>query len=179
MISLAAPSFEQSALMLAWIALVLLAFAMSGLMRQIQAVTRAIHGGRSLVAGPTTGLLAPRIPQLDGAAESVLLFVEPGCSSCDQALTTISRAAARSTDNRAYVVLYRDSAPEDGEQPGVATVSYASRMFEALNVAITPTIVVLNEHRRVAASAPVGSPEMLEQLMPYISQEWTADDSTN
>jgi hypothetical protein len=176
MIGLAAPSFEQSALMLAWIAIVLLAFAMSGLMRQIHAVTRAIQGGRSLVAGPTTGLLAPRIPQLDGSAESVLLFVEPGCSSCDHALTTVTHAAAGSTDDRAYVVLYRDSAPENGERPGLTTLSHASRVFDALNVAITPTIVILNERRRVAASAPVGSPEVLEELMPYIRGGRTADD---
>ncbi len=170
MSDLAAPTFEQSAILLAWVAITLLAFAMSGLLRQVHALTQALEGRRSLVPGPARGMAAPEIPQLDGAKRSLLLFVDQRCSSCEDAVAMLAEGASRSSRDVAYLVLYRDDRPAVGEHAEVTTVAHASHVFDGLNVVVTPTAVALDERRRVIASTPVGSPDLLKQLVDYVSQ---------
>jgi hypothetical protein len=167
----AAPSFEQSALALAWVTILLLAFAMSGLLRQVHAILRAIQGGRSLMAGPATGLVAPRLPQLNGARQSVLLFVEHSCPSCREAIQALAHAEAKVPDDRTYLVLYRGPAPEvAADSSQLTVVPNASSAFDAMNIAVTPTAVVLDERRRVVTSAAVGSQSTMEEFIAYVGQ---------
>jgi hypothetical protein len=170
MTTLAAPSFEQSALLLAWVAIVLLAFAMSGLLRQVHALTQAMQRGRTLAGGPTTGMTAPKIGDADGARRSVLLFVDHGCSSCDEAIATLARERQANSHDDAYVVLYRNAPNGGPPPPDVTVVPHAARLFDDLNVVVTPTLVVLDERRQVIASAPVGSRDALNEFMTFVRQ---------
>jgi hypothetical protein len=163
---LAAPTFEQSALILAWAAILLLALAMSGLMRQVHALTNAQHGGSHRAVGPATGMVAPEIPGLQAGVRSLLLFVDRGCPSCDQALDALTISSGNGDAIR--VALYRDVPPPSRD--GLVTVGHAEPVFSALGVTVTPTAVALDEQRRVIASAPAGTPTLIEQFLSYINR---------
>jgi hypothetical protein len=163
---LAAPTFEQSALILAWAAILLLALAMSGLMRQIHALTSGQHGGSHRAVSPATGMVAPEIPGLDAGGRSLLLFVDRGCSSCDQALDALAASPGNGDATRA--ALYRGDPPPTHN--AFVTLGHAEPIFSALGVTVTPTAVALDEQRRVIASAPAGTPALIEQFLAYINR---------
>ncbi|HKF00137.1 MAG TPA: hypothetical protein VKG45_14550 [Actinomycetes bacterium] len=165
--TVAALSFEQTALVLAWAAIVLLAFAVSGLLRQVHALAEALQGRGRGPAGPPTGTVAPAIPELDGADRSLLLFADADCPACEQALERLAGFDTRGT-GVARAVLYRGDAPE--RHTGVTTIPHAGDVFGALGVTVTPSAVALDEHRRVIASGPVGSPELVEQFLAYLTR---------
>lgn len=169
MIMLAALSFEQSALLLAWVAIVLLALAMSGLLRQVHALTEALQGGRRTAVGPAAGTVVPKLAGLDGVARSLLLFVEPACPACDRALERLVTAARNGSDSVGYLVVYRGDATAV-QDTAVTTITHADRVFSDLGVTVTPTAVALDERRTVIASAPVGSPELVEQFLDYVTR---------
>jgi hypothetical protein len=162
---LAAPTFEQSALILAWAAILLLALAMSGLMRQVHALT-AQHGGSHRALGSATGMLAPDIPGLHAGGRSLLLFVDRGCSSCDQALDAL--AASTGNGDAIRVALYRGDPPP--ARDALVTVGHAEPIFAALGVTVTPTAVALDEQRRVITSAPVGTPGLIYQFLADVDR---------
>lgn len=167
----AALTFEQSAIFLAWAAIILLAFAMAGLLRLVYSLGHLIDRGNPRESGPAHGDTAPVIPELNGAARSILLFVDPGCGSCDQALRRLTeRASQTPSADTAFAVLYRDAAP-DGLDPDLILISHADDIFIKLDVTMTPLAVVLNERRNVLAGAPVGSPELVDQLVDYAIRE--------
>jgi hypothetical protein len=168
---LSAPTFEQSALLLAWVAILLLAFALSGLMRHVYALHKSIHGGRSATAGPPAGMTAPHHPALRTDRHSLLLFADPSCDACDGAITAIADAHKRGPDNMQYAVLYRGTAPNAHGPAGLAVIPDVPDLFSALNIAVTPTAVLLDERRRVIASAPVGSTRALTEFMAFTTQE--------
>jgi hypothetical protein len=166
---LAAPTFEQSALILAWAAILLLALALSGLMRQVDALTRTRtqHGGSHRAVGPATGMVAPQIPGLRGDSRSLLLFVDRGCPSCDQALGALAATAGNGEVIRA--ALYRGDPPPPAHD-ALLTVGHAEPIFSALGVTVTPTAVALDEQRQVIASAPAGTPALINQFLAYVSR---------
>ena len=89
-------SFTTAALLVSWLAILVLALGLAGLMRQIAEVgaQQALGGARprtgSLVglSLPTTGPLSTLRP----AGGGVLLVVAPGCSSCQQSVEALLSA---------------------------------------------------------------------------------------
>lgn len=164
-----APTIEQSALVLAWAAIVLLAFALSGLLRQVHALTQAVEGRRSARGGPVTGTTAPAIPGVNGARSAFLLFLDAGCDSCERSLARLADLARQGTAEVAYVALYRGAAPDPAPPKPVLTLPNADHIFASLDVTATPTAVGLGADRRVIASTPVGSPEFVDQFVSYLT----------
>jgi len=97
-------SFLESAVLLAWVALVLLALGLAGLLRQVTVLTRG-QAGRSGQSAPAAGsprstrdLVGFRLPAHGdlaglvepGAHRTVVAFVSPGCSSCAITLTGLA-----------------------------------------------------------------------------------------
>lgn len=100
-------TFVESALVLAWIAIVLLALGYAGLLRQVGLLSRARLGGdpggsggpggagpggarttRDLVGFrlPDDSALEPLVPT---RGERLTVFVSPGCPSCQQTLARV------------------------------------------------------------------------------------------
>lgn len=100
-------SFLESAVVLAWVAIVVLALGLAGLLRQVGVLSRSRLGaaGSDGTASPagsgprsTRDLVGFRLP-LDGplqqlvdpgAERTVVAFVSPGCPSCTQTLQALS-----------------------------------------------------------------------------------------
>ncbi|HSK98514.1 MAG TPA: hypothetical protein VK891_17945 [Euzebyales bacterium] len=174
MTPLAALTFEQTALLLSWVAILLLAFALSGLVRQVHAVTEAVAGGQRRASGPSVGTIVPALPNLDGASSTLLLFADVGCGSCEQAVARIARAA-REHHGVAHAVLYRGAGP--ATRPAeVAVVTNAGAHFDALGVSATPLAVAVDGQRRVVTSALVGAPALLDEFLADLSVKETQDD---
>jgi hypothetical protein len=92
-------TFTASALVLAWVAILLLALGLAGLLRQVSVLTRqetvpagAAAGRRGAGARTTRDLVGFRLPETDRAqlTAGVVLFVAPGCSSCGQTLDLLA-----------------------------------------------------------------------------------------
>lgn len=111
-------TFTSSALVLAWVAIVLLALGLAGLLRQVSLLTRQLEGTAgggpaSQATGHGTGhghpgqgsrgarttreLVGFRAPDRvlervrhDGVHRTVVAFVSPGCSSCELTLRALA-----------------------------------------------------------------------------------------
>lgn len=132
-------SFTASALLVSWVAIALLGFALAGVLARVHRLERAL-GGEEAVPVSIGRRLA--LPGLD-AGPALALFVDPGCASCDRA------AATMAGDHRARVVR-RDDDPE---------------AFAVLDVRATPFAVVADADLRIVTALPVGSPTRLAEAI--------------
>lgn len=173
-------SFTTSAIVLAWIAIVLLALGFAGLLLQVQRLSGdARRGGpeasasgvartpRDLVgfAFPDAGLLAefadPR------AERTVVLVGTPGCTSCERTLQRLC-AMPETGSHLHSVTLVSTGATEPFERvleaPGaVRMLPQARDSVDRLGVPGTPYLLVLDgpaPGRLVAASMPEESTDV-------------------
>ena len=167
--------FQSTALLLAWVAIAVLALAVSGLLRQI----------RMMKLRPTQLSLAPSQALPDGPVDlgqslmnghgtkSVLLFVTPGCKSCEARLSDLESIAADEAD-LAFAAVF----PEDANGLGgtsLRTVEHQQEAFSKLRVRMTPFGVVLSEQGLVTHAVPVGSSEALRRLVAAATSEARAE----
>ncbi len=157
-------SFQTSALILSWVAILLLALVVSGLVRQVQqlsstAVRRPEPVGLPPGApAPAFASLAPLSP-----ATLVLLFLQPGCGTCAELLDEAGEQAERHPLQ--FRALYRDGvAPEAADSPVTAFGDQAD-LFERYDAIATPFAVVIDQGGRVLRSEPVGSRAALRHLL--------------
>lgn len=159
-------SLEVTALVLAWLAITLLALAMSGILRQVRALSIAVAGTLPRMRGPMPGIYVADVPGLvdDDARASILLFVGGGCSGCDAVLPTFL-ASADVANHRADHVLVCSGEPLAQPNGKVRVLSRRIDAFEALQVPATPYAVLIDERGVVASASPVGSPQMLREWL--------------
>lgn len=156
-------SFESSALLLAWVAIVLLAFAMAGLLRQIQAV--AVPASRLPGLGPPVGTLVPAILPQAGSWSwpRLLLFVDPDCTSCAALLPHVESLARRPDGPAITILVSGDVATFRSDHSTV--LLRCDEDFERFAVTVTPLGVLVGDDGRLVASAPLGSPAALQELI--------------
>ncbi|HEX8627818.1 MAG TPA: hypothetical protein VF755_06580 [Catenuloplanes sp.] len=134
-----------AALVLAWIAIVLLTLATAGLLRRVEQLSS--RGALQAEPGePVRGLQLPMSTYLGdlagGPAEVLLLFVSPSCATCQTAIDSIV-AAGPGGDYRIAVVT-RDAAFEPLSVPdGWTRLTSALGLFQILRVPATPYLVRL------------------------------------
>lgn len=161
-------SFEAAALLLAWVAITVLAFAMSGLLRQVHALRHEREGsGTSL--GPSVG---GRIPPIDGASPAnprlVLLFADRDCSACRVIVPEFINRAHADLNGTDYVVLLSG---DDGgawlplTRGGRVRILLDQReAFRRYRIPVTPFGVIANGGV-VIASEPLGSEAALWRFL--------------
>ncbi|NYF59678.1 hypothetical protein [Micromonospora purpureochromogenes] len=159
-------SFQTSALILSWIAILLLALVVSGLVRQVHALSTGTVGRPGSV-GLRPGSPAPRFRDLapPSPATLVLLFLDPGCATCDHLLD-----AAAEHIHRADVVLrvlYRDSVPPRAADLPMILGEQAD-LFDRYDAIATPFAVVIDATGRIRRSEPVGSGLALRHLLDEV-----------
>ena len=160
-------SFADSALMLAWIALVLLALGLSGVIRQIHSLTRDV---RHLSLGPRVSRsqkdqvlkeLTGKIPS-DGTA--VLLFVERDCEICESRIRDFEQAAEEIRSETFFAVVYSNGT-ETVASDRVAVLGGQQQLFNMLGIRITPFGLVIGEGLHAIDGRPVGSAKAVRELI--------------
>lgn len=157
---------EQAALIAAWVAIVLLAFAMSGLARQLMLT----KGPQSSSERPpiSIGMQAPVLEGLslrDGKAR-VLLFAEQACKACER-LWPAYEELSRRHDSISFLALYANSASLPSTT--VEVLSNMLQAFVAFGVPLTPFTVAVDHEGVVRAAEPVASELSLQLVVMSVT----------
>ncbi|MFI0448761.1 hypothetical protein [Actinomadura sp. 6N118] len=148
-------SFQNSALLLSWVAIVLLALVVAGLVRQVHALSQGPPGsaGQSPL-GPAAGT---RAPGFDRLGPGLLLFLDVDCGVCVEVLDEAGSLG------RPIHAIFAGAAPE---APGITVLANErDGLFEDYAVPATPFAVLVDASGRVRAAQPVGSTEALRELL--------------
>jgi len=151
-------SFETSALVVTWVALLLLAFVVAGLVRQVHALSSGA-GARPARAALQAGD-RPDLASLGTDPPAVLLFLRATCRTCVDAL---AETVAVTGDRTSVVALYESQVPEP--TPGVVALGNQGHLFTAYGALATPFAVLVGADGRITAAAPVGSRAAVRELL--------------
>jgi len=157
-------SIYTSALVLAWVAIAVLAFAMAGLLRQVHALTASRTPVPGL--GLSAGEAAPSWSESGGppARDTVALFVDIGCGSCERVLRAADRLAAEQDGRLDFIAFFRGEA--NGFSPSrLEVVADARSVFDRYKVPVTPFAVIVDNRGRVAEATALGSESALGDLV--------------
>jgi thiol-disulfide isomerase/thioredoxin len=156
-------SVQASALILAWIAIAMLALAMSGLLRQVRALS-AQTTQPSARASALTGAPAPEFQgtTLQWDRPTLLLFVTSDCKVCQERLRELESLAEQDGD-LSYVAVFPGSA-DDLHSQRLQVLQNQSAAFSRFSIPVTPFGVVVTPGGVVAHAAAVGSSSALHQL---------------
>jgi hypothetical protein len=160
-------SFQTSALILSWIAILLLALVVSGLVRQVHALSNgAVRRSESIGLRP--GAPAPRFRDLapPSPAALVLLFLDQGCATCDQLLEEGTELVGRT--DAVLRVLYRQPVPSHAADLPMTVLGEQSDLFDRYDAIATPFAVVIDESGHIRRSEPVGSRAALRHLLGQV-----------
>lgn len=158
-------SFLQSAVLLAWVALVLLALGLAGLLRQVTVLTRGQAGGMAPAGGSprsTRDLVGFRLPAHGelaalvepGAHRTVVVFVSPGCSSCAMTLGGLAEVADVRAGSVALVAVSTGSCEPARESlaGGGRCIAQGRALLDQLHVPATPYLLALDAGGTVVAA---------------------------
>jgi hypothetical protein len=162
-------SFEVTALVLAWGAIVMLAFAMAGLLRQVRALTMLVAGGTIPPAGPSPGQKLPADLLSDVFADGkdggrLLAFMDHDCAGCAAIAPDLVRFGAEGQVDIRLVFRGRARELADGE---LAVLEGKGAAFERLQVPATPFAVHVTEDGAISHAAPIGSAEALREFVAH------------
>lgn len=160
-------SFQTSALIVTWAALLLLALVVSGLVRQVHALS---SGGvrRAGRLGPRPGTPAPHVDRLDVRPPAVLLFLSEDCHTC---AAVLEQAGRLDSAGFALHALYADAAPAGAQAPSVTVHGWQAEAFERYDAVVTPFAVAVGRDGRVERSEPIGSPSALRGLLNRLEDQ--------
>ena len=158
-------SFEATAIVLAWAAILVLALATAGLLRQVKTVMLLVSGAAPPVAGPVAGQKVP--PELldgtanrdaNGTRRRFYIFMDRDCTGC-AAIT--SELAHLGSDSTAQVSLVFRADPI-GDIPHTLHVQEGmGATFSQMNIPATPFAVQVAEDGTILQAGPIGSAELL------------------
>ena len=142
-------SLQTSALILSWIAILLLALTVSGLVRQVHALGGPARPGSA--CGRARGRPAGRAGAAAPAPRPAL--PRPGCSTCDQGCST--KPSKRSNENASC---FESSTPGRGPasaaHPSITVLGEQADLFDQYDAIATPFAVVIDETGLVRRSKP-------------------------
>jgi hypothetical protein len=165
-----------AALVLAWIAIVLLTLATAGLLRRVEQLssrgTLQAHPGQ-----PATGLQLPMSTYLHdlagGQADVLLLFVSPSCATCQAAIDAV--VAARPVGYRIGAVIREADLGPLSVPDGWLRRTSALGLFQILRVPATPYLVHIGPDGTIIdATMVLGSLNLQRWLAPRSSATSTA-----
>lgn len=152
-------TLESSALVLAWIAIVLLGLGLAGVLRQVKLLLAAQTGVARRV-GPRTGTHVGDIAGLNASGTHLLLFADIHCDVCDEVIQEFLNLADPK-EKEALSVLFRG--PASDTLDGVQTLAEKSEVFARLGINATP-FAVLTRQGVVERAEPVGSARLLREF---------------
>ncbi|WDZ82934.1 peroxiredoxin family protein [Micromonospora cathayae] len=159
-------SFQTSALILSWVAILLLALVVSGLVRQVHALSSGLAQRHPESVGLPPGTPAPDFARLAPAAPRgplVLLFLDPDCGTCAEVLAELADHVDRA--GLEFRVLYRDVAPARAAGLPVPVLAGQAELFDRYDALATPFATVVDRAGQVRHAEPVGSRTALRRLL--------------
>ncbi|AXH97181.1 hypothetical protein DV701_14600 [Ornithinimicrobium avium] len=162
----------ESAVLLAWVALVLLALGLAGLLRQVTVLSRSQAGrpGDATATGAaprsTRDLLGFRLPThgdlaglvAPGAGRTVVAFVSPGCPSCVLTLRGLADVPELQ-DGTVHLVAVSSGSCEAAaaDLPGTGRcVEQGRPLMEQLHVPATPYLMEVDGGGTIVAATLPG-----------------------
>ncbi|MGW5360133.1 hypothetical protein [Actinopolymorpha pittospori] len=160
------------AVVLAWLALVLLTFAMAGLLRQLRDVQRSLLRARS--DGVTTARRAPQeIPASlrpqGSARHTVVLLVDNDCPICAEVAPVFADLAALGVPGADFVVLGRGPGEKFESLPHCRYVVDAAAC-QLLDPGWRPALIVVDTDGKVVLAEPAGSEESVRFLVADVAR---------
>lgn len=160
-----------AAVVLAWIVLVVLAFAMAGLLHQLRDLQAALRrqgaGGAPAVAARAA--LPADIPPQDGKVASAVLLVDDHCPICAEVAPVFADLArARNTEIDFVVLASSANSDKWSALHGVRQVSNGDA-YHLLDPGWRPAIVVIGPRGAVLATEPAGSQEAVRSVIANIT----------
>lgn len=156
-------SFQTSALIVTWVALLLLAFVVAGLVRQVHALSSGA-GPRPVAAGLRTGDKAD-LGKLGVEGPAVLLFLRATCHTCVEALAETVDVVG---DRLPVFALYEGQTPE--ATAGVTALGDQGHLFATYGALATPFAVLVGADGRITAAAPVGSRSAVRDILAPVME---------
>ncbi|GAA2759112.1 hypothetical protein [Actinopolymorpha rutila] len=175
------------AVVLAWLALVLLAFAMAGILRQLRDLQAGVAAAGGLAATADGGVLGvgtiPDKPETplsvrprDDAVCSVVLLVDENCPVCAEVAPHFDDLANRSSAAVDFVVLARTPVAKFAGLTGARFVADPTACH-LLDPGWRPAIVVLDRAGAMVTREPAGSAKVVGAVVT--DAEALADASTS
>lgn len=146
----------------------ILVFAMAGLLQRVKELERRLRAGASLPA-PTAASndegryeVAPR----GGAWLSAVLVVQQGCGVCASVMPTFIGAASPGSPGLELVIL------TDGEPPDAGTLRVVEddELHRRLDPGYVPAMLIVDADSIIIAAEPAGSPEAVGVLLSRASK---------
>lgn len=159
-------TFVLAALVVSWLAVLLLALIAANLHFRLVRVERGDQAAGSGARKPFAHLLGHHLGEaLGGAAPGVrLAFVlSAGCASCDRVLARLRETAG----DTPLALLWRDAAPSPlpALPAGAVVVEEGAAVCRRLGVRVTPFALAAGADGRVVRAAPVGNAEALDDWL--------------
>lgn len=149
-------SFTTAALVVAWLAILILAFGFAGLLVQVSDLRRALGGasgsGSAAPGEPVIGLALPASGPLAGLRPhggGVVAFVSPGCPSCEAVLADLDEH--HPTAGELVIVSTGDCPAVAGGGP-VRCLADQGDTLAALHVPATPYLLAVDAAGTITGS---------------------------
>jgi hypothetical protein len=153
-------SFETTALLVTWVALVLLALVVAGLVRQVHQLTQ---GPRTREVGLPAGSPAPGLDRIEAepGRPTLLLFLSEDCPACQD----VFQEALGMRGGPATRAIFAEE-PIVADPPAhLRVLPGQEELFTAYQVPATPYGVIVGADGRVRTAEPVGSVRGLHALV--------------
>lgn len=162
-------SFETSAFIVTWLAIILLGLGMSGLLRQIRLLAQQVEGGsgvrrvNAMVGRPLPFLGNGSAPHIGEDRPALLVFAKGDCEVCEKRLSELSEFAAASAGVVDYGAVFPGS-PQIPHSSTLRIFSERQESFDDLGIRATPFGIVVKDGL-ITKAQRVGSRDELEQLV--------------
>lgn len=157
-------SFTESALLAAWLAIALLGFALSGVVRQVRVLSSS---GGARLRSPDASNVGRRLPRdllTTDATRHVFLFVKPRCDVCERRLKELDTLAVGHSPSLAFAAVF-PHASNGFDASHVRVFSSQSHLLEEFPIPVTPYGIVATADGTIVGSRAVGSEEELRRLV--------------
>jgi hypothetical protein len=151
-----------AALVLAWIVLIVLAFAMAGLLRQLRDLQAALR--RGVPAGQAPPDRPVPIRPADGKVRSIVLLVDGHCPLCAEVAPVFADLARSGGTEVDFVVLSYAANDIADRLDGVRFLA-DSDAYHRLDPGWRPAIVVVGQDGEIEAVEPAGSETAVRALL--------------
>jgi hypothetical protein len=160
------------AVVLAWLALIVLAFAMAGLLRQLRDVQAGLARPVAQVPGqpPVLREIPASVRPRGASAYSVVLLVDENCPICAEVAPVFAQLAAAGSAALTFVVLGRSRSERYERDERVEYVADAGG-YHRLDPGWRPAIVVVDRQARTVVAEPAGSEEAVRAVIAEIASK--------